>query len=95
MGLMKIEKENIIKLTGSLDSTNVSEVEEQLGEILKEQKSLVIDLNELETLDISGIFMLFSFKQRALKENKSIEYLLSSSKVISGNVLGINMPSII
>ena len=92
---MKIEKENIIKLTGSLDSTNVSEVEEQLGEILKEQKSLVIDLNELETLDISGIFMLFSFKQRALKENKSIEYLLSSSKVISGNVLGINMPSII
>ena len=64
---MKIEKENIIKLTGSLDSTNVSEVEEQLGEILKEQKSLVIDLNELETLDISGIFMLFSFKQRALK----------------------------
>ena len=92
---MKIEKENIIKLTGSLDSTNVSEIEEQLGEILKEQKSLVIDLNELETLDISGIFMLFSFKQRALKENKSIEYLLSSSKVISGNVLGINMPSII
>ncbi|CAL65816.1 STAS domain-containing protein [Christiangramia forsetii] len=92
---MEIEKDNVIKLMGRLDSTNVSEIEEQLEEILDEKESLVIDLNELETLDISGIFMLFSFKHRAHKEYKTIEYLLNSSKVITGNIFGINMPSIV
>jgi len=92
---MEIEKDNIITLLGVLDSNNVSEIEEQLTETLSKRDSLVIDLNELETLEMSGIFMLFSFKQRARKEYKTVDYLLSSSKVITGNIFGINIPTIV
>lgn len=89
-----MENDNLIKLRGRLDSTNVSEVEKHLEDMLIEKKSLVVDLNELETLDISAIFMLFTVKQKAHKEYKTIEYLLNSSKVITGNIFGINIPSI-
>jgi len=93
--MIEIESDNVIKLKGRLDEENVSEIEEQLLEVVKLKDNLVVDLNDLDILDISGIFMLFVCKMKAKSQSKRVIYLLNNEKVISGNFLGINLPKII
>lgn len=83
-----------IELVGELNSKNVSEVEKQLHENLSKHEHLIIDLNKLENIDVSGIFMLFMFKQNAQKSNKNVSYLLDSAKVITGNTFNLDIPEL-
>ena len=93
--MIEVERENVIRLTGRLDENNVSEIERQLLEVMKTNERLVVDLNDLDVLDVSGIFMLFVYKHKAKSQNKDVVYLLNATKVISGNILGINIPKLI
>ncbi|SDR77055.1 STAS domain-containing protein [Gramella sp. MAR_2010_147] len=93
--MLENENNDVIRLRGRLDEKNVSEVEKQLQEILKSKENLILDLNDLEVLDVSGIFMLFVLKQKAKNQRKDVTFLLENSKVISGNILGISIPKII
>jgi len=88
------EKETTFQLLGRLDSKNVSEIEKELEEILNSTDILIVDLNKLETLDISGIFMLFILRKRAYVKAKKVIYLLNSSKIITEKIPGINIPKI-
>jgi len=91
----ELHKSSVIRLQGNLDERNVSEIEQQLLEIVQTIDELILDLNELEILDISGIFMLFGFKQNMRNKGKNITFLLDPSKVISGNTFGIKIPKLI
>jgi ABC-type transporter Mla MlaB component len=86
---------NIIKLRGNLESRNVSEIEDQLEESLSKNENVLIDLDDLEKLDIAGVFMLLMLKKRAMKECKKVSFSLPPSAKITENVLGISIPELV
>jgi anti-anti-sigma regulatory factor len=86
---------NVIKLRGNLEARNVSEIEDLLEESLLESESLLVDLNELDKLDIAGVFMLLILKKRAIKECKQVSFLMPPSAKITHNYMGISIPELV
>ncbi|MGY5847370.1 STAS domain-containing protein [Salegentibacter sp. HM20] len=84
----------MIKLVGELNSKNVSEIENRLNESLLEYESLTIDLNGLDLIDISGIFMLSTFQRTARRNRKKVICLLNSCEKIMVNPMGIKVPDL-
>ncbi|SDS18907.1 STAS domain-containing protein [Gillisia sp. Hel1_33_143] len=88
------EVDGTINLSGKLTSGNVSEIEICLQEALTETADLVINLNDLISIDVSGYFMLFIFKKNAVLANKKVTYLISNTPIITGSINGINPPKL-
>ncbi|MFI8379147.1 STAS domain-containing protein [Leeuwenhoekiella sp. NPDC079379] len=63
---------NTITLSGNLTSENVSEIQHKIEDTLCDYNSINIRLNDLELIDISGIYMLYLIAKSAETKNKKI-----------------------
>lgn len=75
------KEKNTVRLVHYLNSENVSEVEMQLLDYLQNEDELKINLNDLESIDLTGIFMLYSLKQKADYGRKKLELILQNERL--------------
>lgn len=71
----------IIEIKGNLYSGNVSEIQQEIEYNLQRHKSLVIILNAVKTVDMSGVFMLYLMKLLAKEKNLELKFVGMETKI--------------
>lgn len=67
---------------GELDIYFITEVKEQLVQLLNDADSLVVNLSDIDSIDTSGIQVLIMLKNEAYALNKTITFEEHSQAVI-------------
>ena len=75
------EKYILITVSGSIDIYNTSEIKQVIPEVLEKKKTIIMDIENLDYIDSSGIFLLISFQKEA-QENKLEFYLYKCNEKI-------------
>lgn len=76
-----LSTEHISEIKGRLYSGNVTEIRRKLEFDLTLCPSLIIEISKIEEIDMSGVFMLYSLKEKAKEKGSEVNFKGTENQV--------------
>jgi len=79
---MAAAKDEVIQLSGVLDIRQAESLHEKLKSVKSTKRSVILDLQEAEDIDLSITQLIFSFKKSLIEEKRTVSIRNANDKIM-------------